>query len=82
MVSVHEIWHLYKFEKGEVNGAQTNAEHHQSMIDNPDYKNMIKDLFPDKSDEFHNNARYAGTIGTPVFDNLSKENQKELMDFF
>lgn len=84
IIFVHEIDHISRFEKNEVSTilSNTNDDHHKSMVNDSGYKDFLKEAIPNKDKEFYDNAVYAGTVGSPVYDNLSEEKRLSLNEFF
>lgn len=52
------------------------------MVGDEEYMNFIEDVIPGHSDEFYYNMSYAGTIGSPVYDDLNTDKKDELEAFF
>lgn len=82
LVIGHEVYHIHRFENGGYYGTETNAKHHEQMVNDPLYKDMLKELIPGQTEDFYNKAIYAGTPGTPIFDNLTKAEQDAITAFF
>ena len=52
------------------------------MVKDPVYKEFLKEAFPGHDPAFYDALVYAGTIGSPVFKELSFKEQKEIKDLF
>lgn len=85
MVGVHELFHINNIDNKGVDLSSNNAMNnrdHADMVSDPEYLDWLKVLVPGKDDEYYENLRYAGTIGSPVFDDLDEKRQRELKKFF
>lgn len=84
IIFAHEIDHISRFEKNEVSEvlSNTNDDHHKSMVNDSGYKDFLKQAIPDKESKFYDNIVYAGTVGSPVYDNLSEKKRTALEKFF
>lgn len=76
LILLHEMYHMYKGNNSE------NEKDHEDMSKDPLYLDALKKLFPDQSDQFYEMAQYAGTVGSPVFEDLPFEKQDELIALF
>ena len=52
------------------------------MVTDPVYKDFLKAAFPGHDPAFYDALVYAGTIGSPVFDHLSKDEKFEILEIF
>lgn len=78
LIMVHEMFHIYY----EVTfGKNSNDGDHYQMIYNPYYVQCLKQVFYG-SDSYFEKLKYAGTQGSPVYDDLPAERQEELIEFF
>lgn len=94
----HEMYHFYKIETGPENQAGANDYHHELMVIDSDngYKSMLKEIFPGhendgyyyvcpttgKEYDFYDMLKFAGTVGTSIFDDLPQAEQDAITDFF
>lgn len=78
----HELYHFFLFETESGNQANINNYHHSRMVDSPEYKTMLRDMFYGHGDEYYDTLSYAGTIGTPTFENLEPRVKEEIINFF
>ncbi|MGL5788249.1 MAG: hypothetical protein ACRCX4_15765 [Bacteroidales bacterium] len=75
-IIIHEMYHIFK-------GQNTDNDHdHEEMTKDPVYLHALEKLFPDKTLSFYDLMAYAGTMGSPVFEELPLNKQDELIDFF
>lgn len=75
-IIIHEMYHIYR-------GLNSNNDHdHEEMTKDPLYLQALEKIFPDRPFSFYDQMSYAGTIGSPVFEQLSLNHQNELIDFF
>lgn len=96
MIIAHELYHFFKVETGFGNGYNANDQHHTQMVMDSDYRSMLMEIFPgheQDSNNFYNTTtgeqwdyygmlRFAGTIGSPIFNDLAQADQDALIDFF
>jgi len=75
------MYHIYRETNPSIIGSDNNTDH-SYMISDPQYLAWLKEAFPGCSDSFYNDLRYAGTIGTPVWDSLSQAEKDRLKKFF
>ncbi|MGL4779735.1 MAG: hypothetical protein ACRCXN_02725 [Bacteroidales bacterium] len=76
LILLHEVYHMYKGNNSE------NEKDHEEMSKDPLYLEALKIVFPNESDQFYQMAQYAGTVGSPVFEDLPYEKQDELIALF
>lgn len=76
LILLHEVYHMYKGNDSE------NEKDHEEMSKDPLYLKALKTVFPNESDQFYQMAQYAGTVGSPVFEDLPYEKQDELIALF
>lgn len=75
-IILHEMYHIFK-------GLDTDNDHdHEEMTKDPVYLHALEKIFPDESLAFYGHMAYAGTMGSPVFEELPLNKQDELIDFF
>ncbi|MGL5731038.1 MAG: hypothetical protein ACRCX5_07940, partial [Bacteroidales bacterium] len=76
LILLHEVYHMFKGNDSE------NEKDHEEMSKDPLYLEALKTVFPNESEQFYQMARYAGTVGSPVFENLPYAKQDELIALF
>ena len=81
VICIHEMYHIYR-ETNPSNIGTDNDIDHSYMISDPQYLAWLKEAFPGCSDSFYNDLRYAGTIGSPVWNSLSQAEKDRLITFF
>jgi len=79
VIWIHEFEHYYLDNNNTIIG---NDIDHANMVTDPNYFNWLKEEFPGYTDDFYNNLKYAGTVNSPVFLNLSTDCQNDLYNFF
>ncbi|MDD4191551.1 MAG: hypothetical protein PHI28_09470 [Mangrovibacterium sp.] len=82
MIIAHEMFHFYKIETGPANQAGANDYHHSLMVLEPDYRAMLKEIFPGFTEAEYDMLRFAGTLGSPIFDDLPQAERTAIIDFF
>jgi hypothetical protein len=82
IIIAHEMYHVYKIETGPANQTGANDYHHILMVLDPDYKAMLTEIFPGHDDAYYDMLKYAGTVGSPIFDNLPEAEQNAIRLFF
>ncbi|MCD8185444.1 MAG: hypothetical protein LUD68_03020 [Rikenellaceae bacterium] len=90
---LHEMYHLYRFDNGtwrienwfgltsdqqQALLITINQNDHQAQVNDPNYLEWLKEALPGSPDSEYDYLRYAGTIGTPVFDDLSSSRKNEI----
>ncbi len=66
----------------QIGALKSNDADHALMVTDPVYKDFLKEAFPGHDPAFDDALVYAGTIESPVFEELSDEKQKLLLDLF
>ena len=79
IIWIHEFEHYYLDTHNSVTG---NDIDHANMITDPNYLNWLKEEFPGHTDDYYNDLKYAGTLTSPVYQNLSDDCKDELEIFF
>lgn len=79
VIWAHEMYHVYSAGSGAL---KSNDADHALMVKDLVYKDFLKEAFPGHDPAFYDALVYAGTIGSPVFEELSDEKQELLLNFF
>lgn len=82
MIIAHELYHFYKIENGPENEAGANDYHHSMMILDTAYRAMLMEIFPDHDEAYYDMLRFAGTVGSPIFEDLPQAERTAILDFF
>ena len=60
---------------------QISDSDHAEQVSDPNFMAWLRMTFPDYSDDEYELLKYAGTPGSPVFENLSDEKKEEIENF-
>ena len=82
MIIAHEMYHFYKIGTGPANQAGANDYHHALMVLDSDYSSMLMEIFPGHDSAYYDMLRFAGTPGSPIFDNLPQAERDAIQQFF
>ncbi len=66
----------------QIGALKSNDADHALMVTDPVYKDFLKEAFPGHDPAFYDALVYAGTLGSPVFKELSRKEKDVIKNLF